>query len=184
MGDGGDVSRTDDLMRAILAGDEAAAIGIARGIPDPGAAGASGETPLIRAAGNRMPGVAAVLLERGADPNHPSPLDGQTALHRAACADDAECAMLLIAAGADVGLPDLRGATPLMAAAANPLAGERIVDVLAGAESPLPVVVPETMGEGPCLAAGRLAGIMRAEAEARAIAEAAGGAREGRGRRI
>jgi ankyrin repeat protein len=79
-----------------------------------------GFTPLHLAAFFGAPRVAALLLERGADPAAvaDNPMRVQP-LHSAAAGRHHDIAVLLVAAGADVDARQQRGYTPLQAAAAN-----------------------------------------------------------------
>lgn len=77
-----------------------------------------GYTPLMAAASDgsgRAAAKAEILLKAGADPN---PVNRQkaSALHPAAGRGDVELVKMLLAAGAEVNVYDLRGFTPLMEA--------------------------------------------------------------------
>jgi ankyrin repeat protein len=78
------------------------------------------------------------LLQKNADVNAPQ-VDGTTALHWAAQADDLETAELLIRAGAKVMQPNQAGATPLLLACINGSAAmiETLVKAGAGVNAPL-----------------------------------------------
>ena len=78
------------------------------------------------------------LLQKNADVNAPQ-VDGTTALHWAAQADDLETAELLIRAGAKVMQPNQAGATPLLLACINGSAAmiEALVKAGAGVNAPL-----------------------------------------------
>lgn len=79
-----------------------------------------GMTPLHLAARFHQPEVVALLLERGAEPDHVSenPL-AFTPLHAAVAGASLESAEFLIDAGADINRRQGDGLTPLMAAAAT-----------------------------------------------------------------
>jgi ankyrin repeat protein len=87
---------------------------------DPDARTPDGFTPLHLAAFFGAPRVAALLLERGADPGATAdnPMRVQP-LHSAAAGRHDDIALLLIDAGADVNARQQAGYTPLQAAAAN-----------------------------------------------------------------
>jgi uncharacterized protein len=109
---------------AILLAGQALVHGAASEVAD---AAASGDKAAVRA-----------LIQKKADVNAPQ-VDGTTALHWAAQADDIETADLLIRAGAKVTAANQAGATPLMLASVNGSAAmiERLVKAGADVNAPL-----------------------------------------------
>ncbi len=79
---------------------------------DVNAKNGQGETPLFQAVG-RLPEIARMLLENGANPNARSNRNA-TPLHRAVCFDKTDVTQLLLAAGADINACDDEGRTPLV----------------------------------------------------------------------
>ena len=75
-----------------------------------------------------MPGAVELLLRRGAHPDAPNPLDGNTALMMAANRGAIDVVRMLIAAGADVNAKAKDGWTPLEAA--TMIGDEEIVELL------------------------------------------------------
>jgi ankyrin repeat protein len=89
------------------------------------------EALLDYAAEQNQAAIARVLIEHGANVNavqHQGPNAGYSALHRAAIADAAEVATLLLADGAEVNIHGPLGVTPLILAASN--GSRRTVEVL------------------------------------------------------
>lgn len=76
-------------------------------------------TALWLVSGNKNPtmiDIVSVLLKNGADPNLVSGGFLYAPLHRAACADNLEVAILLICYGADVNIRTVHGETPIQIA--------------------------------------------------------------------
>ena len=106
---------------------------------------ASGDRPLVRASLDSAPSLATARLartdERFVAECHAQLYAGDTALHVAALAYDADTARALVARGADVRARNRRGAEPLHAATAYPTgsphrnpAGQRaVIEFLVGA---------------------------------------------------
>ena len=92
------------------------------------------DTFLEAATSNPDPAVAALLLDRGADPNARG-INSRSALHWAASRDDLELAELLLSRGADVNARDGSGSTPLHWATRKSI-GAKMVSLLveSGAE--------------------------------------------------
>ena len=110
--------------------------------------------PELARSGDRA-GVAS-LLARDVDVDSPG-IDGTTALHWAAYADDVDLATLLLGAGADPNAVNRNGATPLTLACtnANPVLMERLLE--AGADPGLaPNGEPPILG---CARTGRIAAV-------------------------
>ena len=80
---------------------------------------------LEAAISNPDPAVAALLLDRGADPNAKG-LNGLPALHTAVIRDDLEVAEALIRRGAEVNSRDASGATPLHWATRREIGAEMV----------------------------------------------------------
>jgi ankyrin repeat protein len=101
-------------------------------------AAAGSEVEVADAVMNGKKDVLRALLQRKADVNIPQ-VDGTTALHWAARADDLETADLLLRAGAKVSAANREGATPLQLAAIN--GGAAMLDRLlkAGADPNAPL---------------------------------------------
>lgn len=78
-----------------------------------------GELPLSAACGEnyRSLDLITILIRAGAQVNARRPSDGSTALHVAVHKDDEHVVRLLLAAGADVNLQDLRGRSAMHVAA-------------------------------------------------------------------
>ncbi|NXL66065.1 CDN2B inhibitor, partial [Chordeiles acutipennis] len=86
---------------------------------DPNGTNSFGRTPLqVMMLGS--PRVAELLLQRGADPNHPDPRTGCLPAHDAARTGFLETLEVLHRAGARLDLPDGRGRLPLDVAAGGP----------------------------------------------------------------
>jgi uncharacterized protein len=96
---------------------------------------AKGVTALMLAAGAGSADCVRFLLERGADPRLKA-LGIITAMHPLAWRNEPEIARMLLAKGADVNAREMRGATPLIIAAASDDAGPEMIRVLldAGAD--------------------------------------------------
>src|ERR1700734_2414907 len=84
----------------------------------PAACFAAGASSIADAVMNRDSSQVHELLAKKADVNAPQ-ADGTTALHWAARWDDLEMARLLIRAGANAGLANHDGATPMFLASQN-----------------------------------------------------------------
>ena len=111
--------------------------------------------PELARSGDRA-AVATLLAEGAVDVDSPG-VDGTTALHWAAYADDAELASLLLEAGADPNAANRNGATPLILACAN--ANPALIEGLleAGADPSLaPNGEPPILG---CARTGRVAAL-------------------------
>ena len=89
-----------------------------------------GSTPLLLAAWKADPETVRILLEAGADSAATGGYSVETALHRAARADNAETVNLLLAAGADPNAKDGNGRTPL-----DKAKGEAVATILEAAGS-------------------------------------------------
>jgi ankyrin repeat protein len=71
-----------------------------------------GHTPLMEAAFFSRADLVEQLIQCGVDVNHAAK-NGWTALHWSACIDDSRSVTILLSAGADPGLRDDDGKTPL-----------------------------------------------------------------------
>jgi serine/threonine protein kinase len=80
---------------------------------DPNVRNQNGWPPLLLASRHRHWEIVELLIFRGADPNLTTPDDGNTSLHVAAMAGNAELVQLLLKMGADARMGNLEGTTPL-----------------------------------------------------------------------
>lgn len=90
-----------DIWSALLAGDISAVRAALQAGADANALGADGSPPLVFAATNSNPELAAAILAAGGDVNMPNQTNGATPLHAAAFLGHAEVARLLLDKGAD-----------------------------------------------------------------------------------
>ena len=102
------------LFMAAGNGDEDIAQALLEHKADVDQAVGNGRTPLLQAAGQGRTGMVRLLLAHGAAiaPR----FAGETALHEAAMADDAESIQLLLKAGADLNAKNREGKTALQVA--------------------------------------------------------------------
>lgn len=120
------------------------------------AADQNGETPLMTAIQQQHDDVALLLLEQGADPNAQESTQGMTALHLAATLGNEALIRALLERGADLGIADASGATPIEAAEA---AGQSHIAELLRAEqnrasTPTVAAPPPPLAAAPVLRLG------------------------------
>ena len=106
------------LQMAVAAGNADAVRALLDAGADPDRQGPDGSSALHVAAFGDDPALLQLLLERGGDANLRNGVTGETPLVRAILGGGREQVRLLLAAGADPGLADDNGATPLHAAGA------------------------------------------------------------------
>jgi uncharacterized protein YkwD len=110
-------SPAENLVSAIMDGDEKSALKLLRAGADPNQANKFGDTALIWAVNKGYTTLCKELLKRGADPNQMGTY-GRTALHWASQQQNLEVPQMLLQAGAKINAKDENLNTPLMAAAA------------------------------------------------------------------
>jgi len=124
------------LFDAIDAGDDAKVDALIAAHPVlAGSHDGYGVTPLVHAVLLGRTGIAAALVDEGADPDQPDMSTYLSPLHHAAWNGDAAATRVLVEGGADLELPGDQGLTPVMIAAR--VGAADAVKVLVGAGASL-----------------------------------------------
>lgn len=105
------------LLAAIAKGQQASVEALLQGGADPNRAGPRGDTAVHAAAFSGKPELLRLVLEHGGDANARNPHTGTTPLVQALLSPRADQYQVLLDAGADPGIADRNGDTPLHVAA-------------------------------------------------------------------
>lgn len=108
---------TPELQQAVLANDHDRVVELLGNGADPDQIGPDGSAAVHLAAFSDNPAHLISLLEAGADPDVPHAITGASALDRSLLNRNEEVFHLLLQAGANPGVVDLNGGTPLHTAA-------------------------------------------------------------------
>lgn len=124
------------LMSAIGQGRTASVQALLEGGADPNRVGPRGDTPVHAAAFSGKPELLELVLAHGGDPDVRNTQTGATPLVQALLSPNAAQYQVLLRAGADPGIADRNGDTPLHVAARTNN-GAAILDLLGKGASPL-----------------------------------------------